>query len=38
MSFETGEGNEQVVVEELRAGYLWSGTVLRPAMVKVREQ
>jgi molecular chaperone GrpE len=38
MSFETGEGNEQVVVEELRPGYLWSGAVLRPAMVKVREQ
>ncbi len=38
MSFETGEGNEQVVVEELRPGYLWSGTILRPAMVKVREQ
>jgi molecular chaperone GrpE len=38
MSFETGEGNEQVVVEELRPGYLWNGTVLRPAMVKVREQ
>jgi len=38
MSFETGEGNEQVVVEELRPGYLWSGSVLRPAMVKVREQ
>ena len=38
MSFETGEGNEQVVVEELRPGYLWGGAVLRPAMVKVREQ
>ena len=38
MSFETGEGNEQVVAEELRSGYLWSGTVLRPAMVKVQEQ
>lgn len=38
MSLETGEGNEQVVVEELRSGYLWMSTVLRPAMVRVREQ
>tara|TARA_Y100000768_G_scaffold157170_1_gene117307 strand:+ start:28 stop:588 length:561 start_codon:yes stop_codon:yes gene_type:complete len=38
MSLETGEGNEQVVAEELRSGYLWAGAVLRPAMVKVREQ
>lgn len=32
---EDGDG-EQVVVEVMRAGYLWNGRVLRPAMVKVR--
>ena len=35
----TGEddaGGTQVVVEVLRRGYVWSGRVLRPAMVKVR--
>ncbi len=31
---EAGEG--PVVEEVLRAGYLWQGTVMRPAMVKVR--
>lgn len=31
---EPGEG-EQKVTEELRAGYLWKGRVIRPAMVKV---
>ncbi len=35
MSFETGEGEEQVVVEELRAGYRWGESILRPSMVKV---
>lgn len=30
------EGATQEVVEVLRAGYLWKGRVLRPAMVKVR--
>jgi molecular chaperone GrpE len=30
-----GEG-DQVIDEVLRAGYLWKGAVLRPAMVKVK--
>jgi molecular chaperone GrpE len=30
-----GDG-EQMIDEVLRAGYLWKGTVLRPAMVKVK--
>lgn len=34
---EPGEGGEQTVVEELRAGYRWGGKVLRAAMVKVRD-
>ena len=34
---EPGEGGEQIVVEELRAGYRWGGRVLRAAMVKVRD-
>ncbi len=33
---EPGDGGEPVVVESLRAGYLWQGQVVRPAMVKVR--
>ena len=33
---ESGDGGEQVVVEELRTGYRWKGRVLRAAMVKVR--
>lgn len=35
---EPGDGDETgpVVVEVMRAGYLWNGRVLRPAMVKVR--
>jgi molecular chaperone GrpE len=32
-----GDGeSEQVIDEVLRAGYLWKGAVLRPAMVKVK--
>jgi molecular chaperone GrpE len=31
-----GDDGRQVVAEMLRAGYLWKGSVLRPAMVKVR--
>jgi len=38
MSLETGDGDEQIVVEEFRPGYKWGASVLRPAMVKVREQ
>lgn len=34
---EPGEGGEHVVSEVLRAGYLWNGRVLRPAMVKVSD-
>ena len=34
--FEEGEGGEQVVAESMRTGYLWKGTVVRAAMVKVR--
>lgn len=30
-----GEGEDEVVVEELRAGYRLNGTVLRPSMVRV---
>ncbi len=32
----TGEETETMVDEILRAGYVWQGQVLRPAMVKVR--
>ena len=35
VAHEPGEG-ESVVTEVLRAGYLWKGRVLRPAMVRVR--
>jgi len=34
---ETGDGSEQVVVEELRPGFWWGERVLRAAMVKVRD-
>jgi molecular chaperone GrpE len=33
---EPGEGDEQLILEVLRAGYRWKGGVLRPAMVKVQ--
>lgn len=33
---EPGDGQEALVVETLRTGYVWKGRVLRPAMVKVR--
>lgn len=32
---EEGEGDKQVILEELRPGYLYNGAVIRPAMVKV---
>jgi molecular chaperone GrpE len=35
VAHEPGEG-EAVIDEVLRAGYRWKGTVLRPAMVKVK--
>jgi molecular chaperone GrpE len=31
-----GDGGEQVVDDILRAGYVWKGSVLRPAMVRVK--
>ncbi len=31
-----GDAGEQLVDEVLRAGYRWKGTVLRPAMVRVK--
>lgn len=33
---EQGEGEKEVIAETLRAGYLYNGEVLRPAMVKVK--
>lgn len=33
---EDTEGDKQVIAETLRAGYKYSGTVIRPAMVKVK--
>ena len=33
---EGGTGDKQVIAEELRAGYLYNGSILRPAMVKVK--
>ncbi len=34
---EPGGGGAHIVSEVLRAGYLWNGRVLRPAMVKVSD-
>jgi len=31
-----GDGGEQVIDDVLRIGYRWKGTVLRPAMVRVK--
>jgi molecular chaperone GrpE len=36
VAHEPGEGSTQEVVELLRPGYRWKGTLLRPAMVRVR--
>jgi molecular chaperone GrpE len=36
VAHEPGDGHTQEVVELLRPGYRWKGTLLRPAMVKVR--
>ena len=33
-----GDGDKEVIAEELRAGYYYEGEVLRPAMVKVTKQ
>lgn len=32
---QDGEGEQEVIVEELRSGYLLNGNVVRPSMVKV---
>jgi molecular chaperone GrpE len=32
---ESGDDDVQTVAQVLRAGWLWKGRVLRPAMVKV---
>jgi molecular chaperone GrpE len=37
VAHEPGEGGEHVVAETLRAGYRWNGSLLRAAMVKVRD-
>ena len=34
---EPGGGGDHIVTDVLRAGYLWNGRVLRPAMVKVSD-
>ncbi|GAC1311219.1 MAG: nucleotide exchange factor GrpE [Acidimicrobiales bacterium] len=36
VAHEPGDGGEQQVTDLLRAGYRWRGSLLRPAMVKVR--
>jgi molecular chaperone GrpE len=33
---QADDGSETMVVDTLRTGYVWQGTVLRPAMVRVR--
>lgn len=38
ISYEEGEGEQEVVVEELQPGYMQGDTVLRHAMVKVGKQ
>ena len=38
VSVEDGEGEVEVIAETLRPGYLYEGTVIRPAMVKVTRQ
>lgn len=35
---ETAEGDKEVIAEELRAGYILNGAVVRDAMVKVTRQ
>lgn len=38
IGFEDGDGEEEVVIEELRPGYVLGGEVMRPAMVRVGKQ
>ena len=33
-----GDGDNEVIAETMRAGYLYDGEVIRPAMVKVKRQ
>ncbi|MBU4375845.1 MAG: nucleotide exchange factor GrpE [Candidatus Omnitrophica bacterium] len=35
---ETGEGNDDVIVEELKPGYRLNGVLLRPALVKIAKK
>ncbi|MDO4967777.1 MAG: nucleotide exchange factor GrpE [Candidatus Saccharibacteria bacterium] len=37
ISMEEGDGEKEVIAEELRPGYLYNGEVLRPAMVRVKK-
>ena len=37
VAHEPGEGGEPVVIETLRAGYRWQGSLLRPVMVRVKD-
>ena len=36
VSMEDGEGEHEIITEELRSGWKVDGTVIRPAMVKVK--
>jgi molecular chaperone GrpE len=38
VSMEEGEGEHEVVSEELQSGYRLGDTVIRPAMVRVKSQ
>lgn len=38
VSMEEGDGDQEVISEELRAGYMLGGQVVRPSMVKVTHQ
>lgn len=35
IQFEDGEGEQEVIAEVLRPGYLYNGSIIQPAMVKV---
>lgn len=37
VSMEDGDGEDEVISEELRSGWMVDGTVVRPAMVKVKK-
>ncbi|MDO4871051.1 MAG: nucleotide exchange factor GrpE [Candidatus Saccharibacteria bacterium] len=38
VTFEDGDGDTEVIAEELRPGYKYQGEVLRSSMVKVKKQ